>query len=238
MESLSHRTALKHAYFDLQREWSWYLRRVGGVPNGTLWDEFQEVQAKLLAPYAPHVAEEIWVALGKEGLIQHAPYPEASDDAVDPKAEAMEEYLKDVLDDVRQILKATHIVAKRIIFYTAPPWKRTVHRVAARLHGEGRLDAGNLIKEARKESEVADHGAALPYFAKQLVSSQEKRGPKRLESYDWTMDEESLLRRAIPFTQSELGAEVMVYEEGDLDIDDPLSKASQAFPGRPAIYVE
>ncbi|MEE9268043.1 MAG: leucine--tRNA ligase [Thermoplasmata archaeon] len=238
MESLSHRTALKHAYFDLQREWSWYLRRVREVPNGPLWQEFQEVQSRLLAPFAPHVAEEIWQALGKAGLIQDAPYPEASEEVVDPKAEAMEDFLKEVLDDVRQILKATRITPQRIVFYAAPPWKRSVYEVAARLHARGQLDASTLIKEARKESEVKDHGAALPYFAKRLVSDREKRGPERLESHDWTVDEAAFLRQAIPFAQAELRARVTVYEEGDSDIEDPLSRANQATPWRPAIYVE
>ncbi|MFQ5918902.1 MAG: leucine--tRNA ligase [Thermoplasmata archaeon] len=238
MESLSHRTALKHAYFDLQREWSWYLRRVGDVPNGALWEEFQEVQAKLLAPYVPHLAEEIWKALGKRGFIHDAPYPKASEEAVDSRAEAMEEFLKDALDDVRQILKATRLAPKRVTFYTAPPWKRAVYEVAARLHAQGKLDARTLIKQARKESDVADHGAALPYFAKRLVSDREKRGPGRLESNDWTVDESAFLRQAIPFAQTELRAEVTVYQEGDPDIVDPLSKANQATPWRPAIFVE
>ncbi|MFQ6012628.1 MAG: leucine--tRNA ligase [Thermoplasmata archaeon] len=238
MENLSHRTALKHAYFDLQREWSWYLRRIEGMPNRALWEEFQEAQSKLLNPFTPHLAEEMWQSLGKEGLIQDATYPEASEEALDPKAEAMEDYLKDVLDDVRQILKATRIAPKRVAFYTAPPWKRTVYELAARLQREGRLDAGTLIKEAREDPEVADHGAALPYFAKRLVGDAEKRGPEGLASSDWTPDEASFLRDAIPFAQSELRAEVTVFQEGDPGIDDPLSKANQATPWRPAIYVE
>ncbi|MEE9592323.1 MAG: leucine--tRNA ligase, partial [Thermoplasmata archaeon] len=238
MATLSHRTALKHAYFDLQREWSWYLRRVEAVPNQALWREFQEVQIKLLAPFIPHLAEEVWQALGREGLIQDAPYPEASEDALDPKAEALEDYLKDVLDDVRQILKATRIQPKRIVLYTAPQWKRIVYEVAARLHGEGKLDPGTLIRSTREEPSVADHGAALPYFAKRLVADRDKRGPARLESFTWTADEASFLREALPFVQSELRADVTVFQEGDPDMDDPLSKANQAAPWRPAIYVE
>lgn len=32
--------------------------------------------ARLLAPFAPHAAEEMWEALGGEGLVAHAPWPE------------------------------------------------------------------------------------------------------------------------------------------------------------------
>ncbi|MDX1534244.1 MAG: hypothetical protein R3291_01325, partial [Thermoplasmata archaeon] len=127
---------------------------------------------------------------------------------------------------------------RKVTFYTAPPWKRAVYEVAAGLHAKGRLDAGTLIKEARKDPEVADHGAALPYFAKRLVSDREKRGPGRLASAEGTADEASFLRQALPFAEAELRAEVAVFEEGDPEIHDPLSKANQAAPWRPAIYVE
>ncbi|MGD9549083.1 MAG: leucine--tRNA ligase [Candidatus Krumholzibacteriia bacterium] len=33
--------------------------------------------AKLLGPYAPHLAEEIWAKLGNSGTLAHAPWPEA-----------------------------------------------------------------------------------------------------------------------------------------------------------------
>ncbi|MFQ5947059.1 MAG: hypothetical protein ACE5NC_12575, partial [Anaerolineae bacterium] len=88
------------------------------------------------------------------------------------------------------------------------------------------------------DPEVADHGAALPYFAKRLVADREKRGPERLESFNWTLDEAAFLREALSFAQSELRAEVLVFQEGDPDIHDPLSKANQSAPWRPAIYVE
>ena len=39
--------------------------------------EAAEVMLRLAAPMAPHVAEEAWAALGKDGLIADAPWPEA-----------------------------------------------------------------------------------------------------------------------------------------------------------------
>jgi len=39
--------------------------------------EVAETMVRLLAPQAPHVAEELWSRLGKEGSVTYAPWPEA-----------------------------------------------------------------------------------------------------------------------------------------------------------------
>ncbi|MEM9670533.1 MAG: class I tRNA ligase family protein [Pseudomonadota bacterium] len=39
-------------------------------------DEFFHIFARLLQPFAPHFAEELWQTLGKEGSILNAPWPE------------------------------------------------------------------------------------------------------------------------------------------------------------------
>ena len=46
------------------------------APSGTR-SEAVETMMRLTAPMAPHVAEEAWAALGREGLIANAPWPEA-----------------------------------------------------------------------------------------------------------------------------------------------------------------
>jgi leucyl-tRNA synthetase len=41
--------------------------------------EVAEPMARLLAPFAPHLAEELWQRLGREGSIAYAPWPEAEE---------------------------------------------------------------------------------------------------------------------------------------------------------------
>jgi len=43
---------------------------IGGVPR-----EFAQTLAKLLAPFAPHIAEELWERLGQSPTIHHASWP-------------------------------------------------------------------------------------------------------------------------------------------------------------------
>lgn len=49
----------------------------GGVPvDAEFRTQWQEAYLKLLHPFAPHIAEELWNKLGHTGSIQHAPWPE------------------------------------------------------------------------------------------------------------------------------------------------------------------
>ncbi len=237
MESMAHRTALRHVFFDLQRHWAWYLRRSGNVPNADMLEEFLEAQAKLLAPFAPHVAEEMWHRLGREGLVQLAPYPESSEQALDSRAEALERYLKDTLDDVRQIVKATGMQPKRVLLYAAPHWKRELQQKAVDLRRDGPLEVGSLIKVARTIPAAAQYGDRLPTFCKALVKALSQRGGEE-EFMDPLEDERALLEDARPFATRELGAEVEVFEEGREGVRDPGNKAHLAMPWRPAIYLE
>ncbi|MEE9600376.1 MAG: leucine--tRNA ligase [Thermoplasmata archaeon] len=238
MERMHHRTALKHAFFDLQRHWGWYLRRRGNVPNRKILREFIEVQTKLLAPITPHLAEEIWQAIGGDGLIQLAPYPEPSEDALDWRAEALEDFLKALLDDVRQIMRATAIKPRKVVFYTSPPWKRQVYEKAVGLRLDDRLEVGALMKEARDLPAAKGHADRLPVFCKRLVKALSEMGPRDLERLSWTEDERVFLLDSLDFARSELQADVEVYEEGQTDAYDPMSKASHCTPWRPAIYLE
>lgn len=40
-----------------------------------VWGEAIKTLAQLIAPFAPHIADEIWSQLGEQGLIQDAPWP-------------------------------------------------------------------------------------------------------------------------------------------------------------------
>ncbi len=57
-----------------------------GAVGGAAWDEAVSVYLRLLAPVAPHFAEELWERLGNEGSVHRAGWPEA-----DPAAAAEDE---------------------------------------------------------------------------------------------------------------------------------------------------
>lgn len=238
MEALNHRTALKHAFFDLQRNWAWYLRRCGEVPNESLLREFLDVQTRLLAPFVPHLGEEMWRSIGGQGLVQIAPYPSVAKEALDARSEALEGYLLKVVDDVRQIIKAINLTPSRAVFYTAPAWKRELYERAVELRLDDRLEVATLVKLGRAMPGAEGKVSAFADFCKRLVKDIASRGPRELEGVSWTFDEGGFLKESVDFIRSELGAEVEIFEEEEDGAYDPRSKASQSIPWRPAIFVE
>src|SRR5207244_2016787 len=83
--------------------------RSEGRPHADVLRRFIDVQTKLLAPFVPHAAEEIWHRLRGEGFVVNSRYPEDVAGEIDPRAEAAEALLQSTMADIREILKVTEI---------------------------------------------------------------------------------------------------------------------------------
>jgi leucyl-tRNA synthetase len=53
-----------------------YKAREGGAAGTREWDEAIDIYLRMMAPVTPHVAEELWVQLGKPYSIHNQPWPE------------------------------------------------------------------------------------------------------------------------------------------------------------------
>jgi len=60
--------------------------RLAGESHAALISEILEIMVLLIAPFAPHIAEEVWHQLGNQGTIYRAPWP-----AYDPAVAAEDE---------------------------------------------------------------------------------------------------------------------------------------------------
>jgi leucyl-tRNA synthetase len=76
---------------------------------------------QMLAPFAPHVCEEVWSKLGEKGLIATSNWPEIDKKRINLKAEEIQELLEKTAEDVQHICK---IVGKKnpkkVCIYTIP----------------------------------------------------------------------------------------------------------------------
>ncbi len=237
MESMNYKAALRMGYFDLQGAWSWYLRRSGGRANASVLARFTETQTKLLAPFTPHVCEEIWQRLGRAGFISAAPYPEPVAGELDPEAEAGEALLQSTLGDAREILKVTRLKPRRIALYIAPAWKTRVRALAMNLARSGAVAMNVLMEKALAEPGMRERAKDLAAYVKRL--SEDVRRAKVDELARFTVrDELALFRENADFLASELGAKVEVFRADDAGRWDPENKADHAVPSRPAIFME
>jgi leucyl-tRNA synthetase len=98
------RKAVDTAFFGIWNEIDWYRRRTNGkgVSN-----EHVKTWLKLLAPFIPHVCEEIWHNLGETEFISLEDWPILDEKGIDKKVVQLEETLKRTIDDVKHISELT-----------------------------------------------------------------------------------------------------------------------------------
>lgn len=238
MAETNFRSAIKTGFHDLQREFSWYTRRAGGVVHADVWERFSRVQNALLTPLVPAIADEVHHARGWSGSALDAGYPAPQAD-VDPALDEAERFVRDLLDDVRNILKVTKITPKRIALTTAPAWKRRFHEIALDLARRKELTVPAMMKASMADPDVRAKGSKdAPKLAADAVKSLANLGEAELAAKSLPLDEAAILRESAPFLAAEFGAEVMVQSADDPDLQDFGGKARFANVRKPAVYIE
>ncbi|RLI10151.1 leucine--tRNA ligase [Candidatus Bathyarchaeota archaeon] len=248
MAEMKVRKTIHAALYNLNQDLDWYLRRVAARRNQEqrkravqhVLRAVLEAQVKMLAPFTPHLCEEIWEAMGGEGFVAFAPWPRADEASIRPDAEELEAIVRGSLEDVQSIIRVTGIKPTRIHFYTATSWKWKVYLKALELAQGDALDVGSLIRECFKDEELKVRVKEVPAFARGIVEDV-KRTPAetaRLRLEMGVVNESKLLQDAADFFKDEFGCDVTVSGESDPWIRDPEKRAARAKPYRPAIYVE
>ncbi len=104
-EELKFRSAAKTGFFDSLKEIKWYVERNGGIENCNkkILREVLEIVVKMISPLLPHIAEELWSCLGKKGFVSVSTWPRP--EKVDKKVLELEENLKNLIEDVKNVIK-------------------------------------------------------------------------------------------------------------------------------------
>ncbi|MFB6103593.1 MAG: leucine--tRNA ligase [Halobacteriaceae archaeon] len=180
-----------------------------------------EVVAKLLAPVAPHVAEEVWASLDTDGIVSEADWPRA-----DPPEnyDVERRLIENTREDVRDIVEVAGIEdPESIQIVVAPDWKHRAHSIARR------SGADNLVGELMSRDEFRQRGEDASDFAKDLQAEREA-----LNAVLSASAELSALRRAQWLIEREFDATVTVLSAKEATDD----LADKARPGRPAIQID
>ncbi|CAG2062926.1 unnamed protein product, partial [Timema podura] len=212
--------ALKAGFFELQAVRDKYreLSLLSGM-HRELIDRFLEVQALLLAPICPHVAEHVWTLLGKS--IVRATWPVAGpvdDILVKSSCYLMEaahsfriqlkyhtQPKKPGKGDTVGVSKPTH--ADIWIAKTYPPWQSTVLTTLSQLYQKN----GTLPDNKVISSELAGKPELKKYMKRVMPfvqATREKVEQVGLEALNLTLD----------FDEYNVVAENLVYLENTLDV--------------------
>jgi leucyl-tRNA synthetase len=228
MENIQTRRTLQSAFYLLFNDLRWYQRRGGKNQLRRVLSAW----VRLMAPFTPHVCEELWAAGLGQAYVSLAAWPEADPALIDEQAEQAEELLERTLNDVQEILNVTKAAPKKITLYTTPAWKQEMLRLALDKTIGGKLDMSALMKAAMANKAISLHKKDAPKYAQKLAKAAHSLGAEVL-----SLDEFETLSREKAYLESALAVPVEIYS-ADKAGEDPKGKSKQAEPGRPAIYIE
>ncbi len=121
-EQMRFRSAIQSALFAATNDIKWYIERVGGIEgcDKKTMKETLSAIIRMIAPLAPHIAEEMWKKLGGKGFVAVAAWPEADDAKVDKNALELEEIVMRCVEDLKHVIKIVGKKDKAYIYVASP----------------------------------------------------------------------------------------------------------------------
>ncbi len=244
IEKMRLREALHDILFAFESDLKWHAKRAESSKRNNSRGVMRQVfsaRVAMLAPFAPHAAEEMWERLGYRDPVSKSRWPEYSKNLVDMIAVQSEELLRNTIKDIANIIKATGITPKRITVYVSSnEFKTMAYYKILRIISEGRGDMGTIMKKLISDPQTTDIKKEPDFVQKvirDLHSESDDIIKMRLESEGF--DEASFLAAELAgIGKTEFGADVTVYSGADSEIHDPRKRAALARPFKPAILVE
>ncbi len=229
MEQTLFRTALNKGFFDLQRHLKWYLRRTAGEYNTQLISDIIEAQLKMLAPFTPHLCEEIWSKLSKTTFIAVESWPAADESKINPSLASAEQAISQAMADIASVIKLAKVKKpEKITLFVAEDWKHDLF-AAVKEQLEQTRNPGDIIKTLM-QTDLKQHGQVITKLVPKVVKNPgmipEVKSHQEAE-YQFLADSKA-------FFAAECGCELDIINEQD----SKEAKAKQALPGKPAILVK
>ena len=191
------------------------------TPNGEVYRRGLSVLARLIAPIAPYLGEEMWNMLRGGGLVAGADWPEPAGDTAGYDIERR--IVEQLRDDVRDIVEVASIDdPAEIDVVVAPAWKFEAYDIAREAD-----ETEALVGKVMERESMREVGEPAQSYAAQLQDRKRELRPVLSRER-----EAELLERAAWLLRDEFETDVTVRraEAGD-------EFAGKAKPGKPAIHI-
>ena len=228
MEQMKVRRAAAAAFLDMWNDVRYYARRSDHPRLQTLQDVFG-AWARLMAPFAPFMGEDLNKELGGKGLLCQADWPSLKDFPIDEEAELAEAVVAKVLEDARSLLRVVKGPRAKLNVYVCSEAVRTYffELASAKQKGEG---VGQVVKRFAGIK-------APPDRVFKLIFELGDETMLKLSS-NKQFDEYAALSGASRYISSELGVKVEVHRAEASGLYDPGNRAKDALPAKPAFFLE
>ena len=251
MDRLRVREVLHTILYSMEQDLQWYIKRIkskgrtGTVVN-TILSTFLETRIKLIAPFAPFLAGEVWNGIiGDTSKIKEdLDWPIAMEEYNDLTAEESEDLIKNLIQDVQNILKVTKMKPTNVNIYTSAKWKWKIYQKILELIIANRNSSlGDVMRALGEDPETYKARSDVKLIKKimeDVLSTPAERRVHKLSIKN--LSELTVIKDVASLISSELGnsnIEISVFgeEEENAKKNDPQSKARSSRPFKPAIYL-
>jgi leucyl-tRNA synthetase len=243
LDRLRIREAIYHTLYSLDRDLQWYLKRATARKHQNITGmlaEFLNIQIRMLAPFAPFTAEEVWELMNNRQSITKAGWPVVEEEKIDIVAEEAEFLISGLLADIQNIVKVTKITPAKVVIYTTAAWKTQVYKAILANILEGRINFGQIMKLLIANPETAKAKSdpkMVQKMIEDILSTPLEARNRRLSLTEF--NEIITIQDAQPLLSDEINkAEIAIYSEEDTAKYDPKMRAQAARPFKPAIYIQ
>ena len=247
MNNLRMREAVHESLYMLDQDIQWYLRRTSvetsierkKVRSRLLYDVLK-IRIVLLAPFTPHLCEEIWHEMGNTSFISMEKWPTFDAAKVDRRIIAQEAFIKTIQADTTHIIHVTKMKPKIIYYYTCAEWKWNVYLKALKYAKKEDLRIDILMKKIMHDKNMRNKAKQISKYVRTMIKTIKKIPIELINKYleNGIIDEFKILTETRDFYKQVFNAEIKVFREEDLNSYDPMNRAQLSEPYRSAIYIE
>jgi leucyl-tRNA synthetase len=225
LEDFQTRKAGLSAFFELNSLTNKYQNRSDEM-NSEVVQALISAQVRLMAPFTPHICEELWSKLGNNGFVAEAEWPEVDEDLIDGEVENEYQLFENTVEDIREITDMVDDFDEiRII--VSDEWKRDLFREMIDVIDE-RPEFGDAM--GRLVSGRKEHAEKIKSYLQNYMDSPGEL-PENIYSDERELE---VLEGNSSYIRNEFDASISF----ELEENSESEKASRAEPGRPAIVLE
>jgi len=233
MEERDIKAGAHGVFFGMVNDLDWYLTR-GGKDARTL-REFFNILIRGMAPFTPHIAEELWEMFGNSPFVSTADFPKADERRIDLEAELREELLLWLIEDIQHIIKVIKKKPAKVRIYTSQSWRYKVWERVLKAGPEADMKA--LMKELMSEPALRAKGGEVNKYLGQAMKDV-KRIKEEHRALATKVDELAMYSDLREFLKKKFECPFEVFSGEDASAPDPQKKKDKGSPLKPAIAIE
>jgi len=198
--------------------------------NEEIFNKCKKILALLLHPFVPHMTEEVWELLGKEGFLSLAKWPLYDKKTLTVDNDYKWKLFNNIIDSINHIiLIIKKEKLKEISIIIAAEWKYKFM-----------LNLLSLIERTKDQKEVMSIimedklFRTQGKFVSQTIGKVLKNLGKYAKSPISALDEFDFFTQIKPIFEKKYDCKVLVISENESQ----EKKASQSLPGKPAIVIK